>query len=311
MTQNDPQVSSPMRWPDFYVVGAPKCGTTSLYHYLRQHPQIFLPDEKEPHYFGADLIWRKRLVPRENYSDYYRNVPDECVAGDMSVFYLMSHKAAREIREVRPDAKIIVMLRDPMKVVRSLHRMTLKTGAETIIDLGKAIAAEDGRRRNGSGIDPSNPGLEQAIYYSEVGRYVEQIERYIVEFGFDSVHVILFEDFATQTLTEVAGVFEFLGVDCGFKPKIEIHNAARQITNDSFWRFVKHPMPRLRTLWQRLLPRKLRGYLLHAAEKLYSKPSEDNDLDVALKAKIRAMYIDDVTRLERLLGRDLSHWLSF
>lgn len=310
MTPEQTPDAASMRWPDFYVVGAPKCGTTSLFYYLRQHPEVFLPDAKEPHYFGSDLTWRHRLVPREAYASLYADVPDNQLAGDMSVFYLMSHDAAREIHEVRPDGKIVVVVRDPLKMLPSLHRMTLKTGVETLTDLRQAIEAEPQRRMNGTEVNSSNPGLEQAVFYSEAARYAEQIERYFSQFGRQNVHVILFEDFAENTTGEFARLCDFLGIDRNFDPVIAVHNVGLTIKRSWLWRFTKHPPEWLRAFWRRLLPGRVRSRMLRAAERVYSKPGGRDDLSDELKLDIRAMYDEDVKRLEALIGRDLSRWLG-
>lgn len=310
MTDQATNEKGMVRWPDFYVVGAPKCGTTSLYHYLRIHPQIFLPDVKEPHYFGSDLVWRKRIVPRVAYRGYYQNVPRWILAGDMSVFYLLSKNAPREIYEARPDAKIVALVRDPMTMVPSMHRQALKTGGEVLTDLADALAAEAERREKGSNIGRTNPGLEQMLYYSEVARYSEQIGRYFAQFGRENVLVVFFEDFVSDTRAQVARICAFLNVKTEFEFRQETHNAGRAIKFVALWRLVKHPPAWARRIWRWLLPDKLRGRMLQMVEVIYSVSAGKEGESTEVKAMIREMYLDDVLKLEAMLDRDLSHWLK-
>ena len=109
--------------PGFFIVGAPKCGTTSFYHYLRQHPQIFMPDNKEPHYFGSDLKKRSDefIKTEEEYLSLFKDADSSQMAGEASTFYLYSKAAQKEIKGFNPHAKIIIMLRNPIDFLHSLR----------------------------------------------------------------------------------------------------------------------------------------------------------------------------------------------
>ena len=120
--------------PNFFIVGAPRAGTTALYHYLSQHPDVFLPRVKEPHYFGSDLEFAVPRMTFDEYRNLYQGVTNEKVVGDGSVMYLMSQTAAKEIKKICPEAKIIIMLRHPVDLLVSLHQKMLLTGNETIDD---------------------------------------------------------------------------------------------------------------------------------------------------------------------------------
>ena len=297
-------------YPDFYVVGAPKCGTTSLYEYLRQHPDIFLPKIKEPHYFGEDLHWRKRVIARESYESLYSNVPSSKRAGDMSVFYLVSQTAAVEIAKVRPDAKIIVMLRDPLSMLPSLHRQALKTGDEVYTNLISAIEAEPARAAGLIDIDMENPGVMQMLYYSQIAQYAEQVQRYFRVFGRENVHVILFEDFVGDTVGSVRAAFQHIGVDPTFTPTIALHNEGASIRHVTLWRLIKHPPRGVRRLWRKILPGVIRGHILHKAGRLVMSKGKAPEMSPALRSMIIDMYREDVAKLEVLIQRDLSGWLE-
>src|SRR3954468_1950993 len=112
--------------PSFFIVGAPKCGTTSLNDYLRQHPRIFIPERKELHYFGSDLTFLKTQRPtREEYLAHFAAAQPQQIAGEASVWYLYSQLAAREIHDFCREAKFIIMLRNPVDMMHSLHSQYL------------------------------------------------------------------------------------------------------------------------------------------------------------------------------------------
>src|SRR5665647_751711 len=112
-----------LKRPDFFIVGAPKCGTTAMNNYLAQHPDVFMA-QKEIHYFGSDLKMRVKVSESE-YLNYFQNAEEKKLIGEASVWYLFSEKAAAEIKAFSPQAKIIIMLRDPIDVLHSLHSQHL------------------------------------------------------------------------------------------------------------------------------------------------------------------------------------------
>ncbi|MBA2556652.1 MAG: hypothetical protein H0V12_04785, partial [Chloroflexi bacterium] len=138
--------------PDFFIPGAPKSGTSSMYEYLRQHPEIYLPSLKEPRHFcpdqdsGSDRDGLFFVRDRDEYLALYAGVRGEKRIGDASVQYLYSRVAAERIREFNPDARFIVMLRNPVHMAYSLHGQRLAGGGEDIEDFGEALEAEADRR---------------------------------------------------------------------------------------------------------------------------------------------------------------------
>lgn len=299
---------SEIRWPDFFVVGAPKCGTTSLYHYLKAHPKIFLPDAKEPNYFGSDLIWRERHFDRDDYIDYYKNARADQLSGDMSTLYLISKNAAMEIAQVRPDAKIVVMIRNPMTMIPSLYEQALRTGDEIHLQFKDALEDEGRRRRGEFSFSEQNPGCQQFTYYSEIAKYSDQIKKYMSQFGRPNVHVIVFEDFVTNTREVMKDLYHFLGLNPVFPKKFLRYNQRMTIKNEALWRLTKHPSDGLRKLWRMLFPKWFRSKIIDQASKLYLeqrrrwKPSKDE------AALIAELYEGEASALEELLGIDLSSW---
>jgi len=121
-----------MRKPDFFIVGAPKCGTTALYRFLSQHPEIFLPKVKEVHFFGSDLYLPGYVPDTEKYLRLFANARDETRVGEASVWYLYSKVSAAEIKHFAPEASILIMLRNPVDMIHSLHSQLQYVGVERI-----------------------------------------------------------------------------------------------------------------------------------------------------------------------------------
>ena len=163
--------------PSFFIVGAPKCGTTSLNDYLRQHPGIFIPERKELHHFGSDLRFFKSARP--THGEYLANFapaqPDQ-IAGEASVWYLFSQLAAQEIHDFCPAAKIIIMLRSPADMLHSLHSQYLFESNEDLADFAAALAAEEDRGQ-GRRLPPGS-NYREGLLYRRVARFAEHYLRH-------------------------------------------------------------------------------------------------------------------------------------
>jgi hypothetical protein len=204
--------------PDFFIVGHPKCGTTALYEMLRVHPQIFMPQLKEPWYLASDMHARfpppRSASPPETLEDYlalFAGAEQTQIAGEASSSYLLSHTAAAEIAELRPDAKIIAILREPASFLRSLHMQLLRTHVEGVKDLRRAIELEQPRRAGRK--VPRRSHRPQLLLYSDHVRYVEQLQRYRDAFPAEQILVLIYDDFRADNAATVRSVFRFLGVD--------------------------------------------------------------------------------------------------
>ena len=161
-----------MKRPDTFVVGAFKSGTTALYEYLRAHPQIFMCVPKEPMYFGADLTPRYRRMTEQEYLALFADAQPGQRAGEASPWYLYSHSAPAEIAHFAPDARIIVMLRNPVDVMHAQHGQLVFNRREDITDFAAALEAEPARRR-GERI-PGDAIRPEALYYRHSVHFAEQ-----------------------------------------------------------------------------------------------------------------------------------------
>ncbi|MGI8830720.1 MAG: sulfotransferase family protein [Candidatus Limnocylindria bacterium] len=293
------------RFPDFFIVGAPKCGTTALYDYLLPHPGVFMPFHKEPLYFGADLTRRYGAMSENDYVALFRDARSDQVVGEASAWYLYSTTAASEIQRASPDARIIVMLRNPVDVMHAQHSQLLFSEQEEIVDFGEALAAEEdravGRRLPPGPIRPEN------LLYRRMVRFAEQLSRYIDVFGHDRIHVIIHDDLRRDTAREYRRVLDFLSVDPTFTPEFRASNENKRVRRRWLQRLIWDP-PLLRALIPvvRRYPivHRLRARLLA----LNSVRAPRAPLDPDLRHRLEEELTPEVEALGALLGRDLSHW---
>src|SRR5271166_2800774 len=204
--------------PNFFIVGHPKCGTTALYEMLRRHPQIYMPELKEPWFLASDM--RPRFQPPrsasppqtpEEYLSLFDAAEPGQIIGEASSSYLLSHTAASSIAKLRPDARIVAILREPASFLRSLHLQLLRTHVESEKDLGSAIALE-AARREGRRI-PRHSHRPQLLLYSDHVRYVEQLRRYHELFAPEQVLIVIYDDFRAENEATVRRVLQFLDVE--------------------------------------------------------------------------------------------------
>jgi hypothetical protein len=298
------------RVPDFYIVGAPKAGTTAMYEYLRAHPELYLPERKELRYFGSDLEIRDRVpLTRQEYLAYFAGAPADALIGTAYVWYLFSSVAAAEIAEFSPNARIIAMLRNPLDMLPALHGEHLANGNEDIGDLTAALDAEP-ERRAGRRIPP-HAHLPQGLWYLDVPRYAEQLERYFAVFGRDRVHVIAFDDFAADTPATYQDTLRFLGVSDTFRPDtFETINASRRIRSEWLRHFLARPPRPLRLVIRHVVPARLRRGAYERAKTLNVVAARRPPLPSATAQRLRDAFLPEAARLSELLGRDFVElWL--
>lgn len=292
--------------PDFFIVGAPKCGTTAMYAYLRQHPQIFMPYHKEPLFFGADLGSRYGRMTRAEYQALFAGARPDQRVGEASAWYLFSASAAAEIHAFAPSAKIIIMLRNPVDVMYAQHSQLLFNRQEDLADFGRALAAEPDRLR-GERLPPGAVRAEN-LYYREMVRFAPQVDRYFREFGRSRVHVTLHDDLRADTPGVYRQVLRFLEVDDAFTPQFEIANPNKAVRLGALQDVLYQPPAAVRRLFPRLRRYRaiyrLRDLLLRANSRPRARPPMDPDL----RRRLTVELAPDVAELGALIGRDLSAW---
>jgi Sulfotransferase family len=306
------------RMPDLFIVGAPKCGTTSLYEWLKDHPEIHMSPFKEPCYFARDLAletsgyYFRYGEDRERYLALFSEAGPAKRLGEASTRYLYSKDAPGLIAAEASDPRIVVMLRNPVDMIASLHAHKLGSGTEDLADLGDALAAEDERREGRRLPGNSNPLLST---YTDRAMFGEQLARWFDVFGRERVRVMIFEDVVRSPEAHFASLLEFLDVDPAYRPAtFAAHNPAHgsrgkiagaiarsRPVQFAMWRLVPLVIGDVRTLE---LTRRL------AQGRLVRRPIAGKaEVPVELRRRLEAKLTPDVERLSGLLHYDLvSRW---
>ncbi|HTU79278.1 MAG TPA: sulfotransferase [Solirubrobacteraceae bacterium] len=306
------------RVPDFFIVGHPKSGTTALWAMLQSHPKIYMPENKEP-YFLADELRPPAATPRtfghtpatlDEYMGLFAPAAPEQRTGEASAPYLWSRTAARRIAELRPDAKIIAILREPASFLRSLHLQFLQMYVEPEKDLRKALALEIARRE-GRQLPAYAVWGPRGTFYSEYIRYVEQLRRYRAHFPSEQVLVLIYDDYRDDNEAVVRSVYRFLEVDYAQPVQVQEANPTVGIRSVRAYTLMhalasgEGPVPGalLRTA-RTLAPRGLTRQRAIAIRNrfMHSRPPQ---VDEQLMAELRRRFAPEVHALSEYLDRDL------
>jgi len=299
-----------MKKPNFFIVGAPRSGTTALYHYLKQHPDIFMSDYTEPHYFCTDFhresdkFFNKKIRfpirTNQNYLRLFKNASNEKLIGEATPEYLYSKDAAKNIYHFNPYAKIIISLRNPVDFLFSLHAQLLVYSGEDIPDFEKALDIET-ERRKGRYI-PKGLLWPSSLYYSDRIKYSEQVQRFYDNFSKDQIKIIIFEDFKKDNLGVYKDILKFLGVDDNFKPVLNIYNP-RSIPR---LLFINQLLVKLGNVSiKNILPATLRKGINKTIRKLNKKPEKKESLDNEFRNKLYRKYMQEIEALSNIIDRDL------
>ena len=295
-----------MRKPDFFFIGAAKCGTTALHGYLSQHPDIFLPPE-EVHFFGSDFNPRIPFwIPKPSEEEYRATfgTRTEQSLGERSAAYIYSVRAAAEIKAYAPEARIIATLRNPIDMIYSLHNQFLHNGFEDVVDFEEALAVEATRRRGL--LVKQNGDLVGSDLYRGIARFSEQMQRYYDVFDRARIHITIFDDFKDDTPGAYREVLRFLGVDDSFEPDFKIVNAYK----GPRYKFFKDPPPALRGMVRAVMPKPLRSKLWSNMSRLNTKPVARTKMTPEVRHRLQIEFRPEAERLSKLLGRDLTHWVT-
>ena len=298
--------------PSVFLVGAPKCGTSAMDQYLAAHPNIFMA-KKEMHAFGSDLRFGHQFYrrDREGYLAEFRARNGERHAGESSVWYLFSKQAAAEIHAFNPEARIIVMLREPVEMLYSLYHQFRFDGNEHLPTFEEALAAEDERRA--SRRITRQTYLPQALVYRETARYMEQVRRYLDVFGREQVHVIIYDDLAADVRAVYCRALEFLGVDSTrIETDFQVIQANKSVKHPALRTLLNEPLVRSTAVAiGRRLPRSIFAALRNVDRRLWkfnSRSEKRPPLAPEVRARLQREFAPEVERLSELLGRDLTHW---
>lgn len=301
-----------MKQPNFFIVGAQKCGTTALYTYLEQHPEIYMSPIKEPHYFGTDDTSNRLSHFRGDINDYlalFKGAKHETAIGEASPNYLMSKVAAQEIYDFNPDARIIISLRSPIDMMYSLYHHSYFMGDETKESFNEAVLPE---------LEQGWSARTNRTYsYLELAHFSISVKRYIDVFPPQQIKIILFDDFKSNPTAVYQDILRFLGVDDSYEADFKVVNASKQIRSkkiQSFLEFIHLTPSHLRDAgWfvslSKMMPFTVYNSLINLGKRLYATNARYPELSMDMREKLLDHLRPDIEALSRLIDRDLSHWL--
>ena len=297
--------------PNFFIIGAPKCGTTALHRFLGRHSQVFVATPKEPHYFAPDLPGYRDVKSREAYEQLFAPAAaNQWRLGEASVFYLYSRESAPRIRRYAPQARIIALVRNPLDLLPSFHSQLLYSRDEDEPELSRAWQLM-AQRRAGQRI-PRHCRAPELLRYDRFARLGEQLERWYDAFTPEQIHVLFFEDLVANTSTELARLLSFLKLpDEGPRELDHVNSrrAHRWSWLADFTQRTPQPLVNAALALKNVAGIKRLG-VLDALRRWNETRPLQAPLESWLQAAIADCYADDVARLGRLTGRDLSHWLD-
>ncbi|MFL5495517.1 MAG: sulfotransferase family protein [Gemmatimonadales bacterium] len=297
--------------PNFFIVGAPKCGTTALYEYLRPHPHIFMPELKEPHFFAKDLGTYPRIKTPEDYTRLFAGSrPEHLRVGEASVYYLRSSVAIANIHGFNPEAKLIAMFRNPVDMVHSLHSQLLYWSEEIEPDFETAWHLQEPRRQ-GLQLPPHSRGAF-LLQYAEVGRFGSQTDRLLSIFPKAQVKLILYDDFTASPGRVYDEVIDFLGVPHDRREEFPRINENKRARLSWLGNFFRKPPPALRRAFRGLkqvMGEETLGAVKKKAVDLNTVKARRQPLSPEFRAELVETFRDEVALLSRLMNRDLSHWV--
>jgi len=298
-----------MTMPNFVILGAAKTGTTSIYRYIRQHPEIYMSPSKEPRFFafenetfdfkgpGDDLEMAKTSL--EEYQQLFANVVHEKAIGEATTMYLWSPKAAQSIKNHLPDAKLIAIARDPVERAYSNYLHLVQAGREPLANFSDAIQQEPRRIKE---------HWWPFWYYKDQGFYYIQLKRYFDLFDRSQIKVYLYEDLKTNPLALLQNIFQFLEVNDRFIPNLaeKVRKSPPIAKNKTLHSLVSQPNP-FKSLLKPLLPESLRQQVIN---KINQNNLVKQKVPVELRQQLISEYREDILKLQELIDRDLTKWLE-
>ncbi len=303
-----------MTLPNFLLIGAAKSGTTTLYHCLAQHPQVFTSEMKEPAFFafvdeelnftgpGDRLATRYTVTDLNRYQALFQDAGDALVVGEGSTEYLHNPRAPERIKQTLPDVKLIAVLRHPVERAYSAYLMHRRMGTETLTDFETALRA--GPQRTADGWLGMWDYFNGGCYYTHLKRYYDRFPR-------DQIQVYLYEDLQADPVGLAQEVYRFLGVDTGFTPDPSIRQSTAGVPKQNL----------IQTLWVQLIQpgrELLRPYVpqwvrtpimrfLRVLQRRNTLPAPPLFAD--FRRSWTARYEEEIVKLGGLIQRDLSAWL--
>ncbi|WP_462252982.1 sulfotransferase family protein [Ekhidna sp.] len=297
-----------MSAPNFFMVGAMKSGTTSLYHILGEHPDIYFPSYKEPHYFvspGEKLMFNGKddmmiankifLHKSDEYFELFNNKEKYKIRGDASAMYLYYPQASKNISEFDSSAKILVVLRNPVDRAYSSY-LHLRRDDRESFSFEEALKEEKARIDN-----KFNP----LWHYRRVGLYADQVQRYLD--NFEKVKVVIYEDFKSNPEKILSEICDFLSIE-----EFQFDLAKRfNVSGVPKSRFVHNALRKpnkIKSLFKGMIPESIKTKVKNHLVNLNLEKA--SPIDPITRRSLLEFYESDISKLENILKLDLNIWRS-
>jgi len=276
------------RWPDFFIVGAPRSGTTSLYEYLKSIPEIFLSSDKEPNFFSISTdkkFFAGAIRDKKNYLDLFQNARENQLVGESSPSYLRDSKSAQLIHDVSSNAKIIIILRNPIERAFSHYLLFFNLGTikNSFSDLINQI---------------NNLEDEYSKRIFEAGLYSNQVKKYLNIFGKNHVKILIFEEAFVDFEQTLNDLLRFLGI----QRKVTVENKAHGAHSILKFSFLKPLLKNdsLRSVVKKIPDNWRRSIIKNLIKEIPKPPLMENEKKILIN-----YYKVDIKNLEKILGRTI------
>ncbi len=305
-----------MKYPNFLIVGAPKCGTTSLARYLSEHERVFVTEPKEPHYFNRHLITMPafRDVPSfrnswEHYLALFEGADDRHLAvGEASTRSALDDRAMSRIAEAFPEARILVLFRNPVELVYSMHGEQVFQATEPVRDFEEAWDLQEARAQGRE--RPASAGYSDLLTYRQHGQLADHLARIERVFPRERILVLFFDDLKADPRRVYRETLQFLEVPDDGRTEFPVHNASKGTRFPMLMRLLKGARS------VRLLSARIKDALgirswgfFRAVETLNQADATRSPLSASMHNRLVDEFAEQVRRLSAMTGRDLNHWL--
>ncbi len=320
-----------MPLPTFLIIGAARSGTTALYYYLMQHPEVYLSPIKETNFFAldpsagfdarkmgfdlpGDQAWIQQWVDRKHrsgqlltdltaYRALFDGVTDQPAIGEASPSYLYSPLAPDQISRTVPEAQLIAILRQPIDRAYSQFVKHTDEGADALVD--DFIRILDAEQRSVSS------GRGGYLHHLREGFYHTQLERYYARFDADQLHVILYDDLCADPIRAVQSLFRALKIDPEVTPDVSGRINASGVPRSKALDRLLNGSARAKSVVKRLVPESVVHTLARCQNALKNRNLSRVSLPAATRRDLTHRYYrDDILKLQDLIQRDLSPWMQ-
>ena len=298
--------------PSFFIIGAPKCGTTALYVWLSEHPNIYMSPVKEPHFLAEDLPEKRRnIVDYRAYLNLFSKARAEHLAvGEGSTSYISSPAAIRNIKTRFPEARLVALVRNPIDMAYAAHNQLLTSMNEDVADFEEAWRLQE-KRRQGERI-PKKCLNPKGLLYGDKARVGAQLQGVLEEIPRELLRINFFDDLVTNPGAVYRAVLEHLSVPDDKRRDFPIVNESKRLRSRALGSVLRtasavgRPVKRWLQSTFGVEPPHMITAISRLNRERYSRPP----LREGFRLELMEYFREDVTLLSQITGRDLSHWLN-